>query len=79
MNYYAFDPPTIMVMGSVGDEPIIASCADCGAETAIAGKLASGPAFHETGVLKTPNGGFTLAYFCQPCFDARLAEKPVEN
>ena len=79
MNYYAFDPPVLISMGTIGDEPILASCADCGEETAIAGKMGSGPSFQETGVLQTPNGGHTLAYFCYLCFDARLAEKPVEN
>ena len=79
MNYYAFDPPTVMVMGAIGDKQIIASCVDCGAETAMAGKMGSGPSFQETAVLILDSTTFKLGYFCRQCFDARLAEKPVEN
>lgn len=80
MNYYEVVPPTKWRAGFTGEgdnqKPFYFHCADCDAETEIAGFLGTGPAFNQIGLIPADGGPFVrAAMFCQGCFQKRTGKE----
>ena len=68
MNLYEVSVPQKWQAGSIGDKVLYFDCGYCGAkEPEIAAFLATGPAFHEIGVVAV-NGRNNLAMMCAACY-----------
>lgn len=75
--YYArFDKPRQFELGTIGDEPIYASCAQCGQEDAVIHGAILDEKEHRPAYVPGENGiTFRYALYCEACFESLLREE----